>query len=188
MRAAGVCDCGRKTSPPVLDVPALDDAELVITVVRTPKQPYRDEAGVWRLAPAAFRRVDVEGKKRKSVSLMRKDFVAESDVRRRAEALNSEMAWKGDPVVAIATAADLRSISSERFSKCTCVYADPISEEAARAEKDPLGECCGHASLTKHCGFHGANDPEAWVNLISDLAERFDAPMHVATRRPVTVL
>ena len=182
MSPAGICDCAKEGGSPLTNVPALVDGETVITVVRSRHQLYRDETGIWRLSHSAFRREDIEAKKKgKSVSLMRETIIPCDEVTRRAMALSQDSDLAGGPLVAKASALKLRTISSAIFTKCVCLYADPITAEEAKATGDPLGECLGHASLKKHCTFSGANNPEAWGNLISDLADAFEGALHVLT-------
>ena len=181
MSGTNRCSCNRETSSPFVDVPPLDDSETLITVIRSHNQLVRND-GAFVVAVAAFRREDLK-KPGKSVSLMREDFVPPSELLRRAKALSGQ-GWSNDPVVAHASARALRSIACGKFMKCTCVYADPTTGEPDNP--DPLGACCGHASLTSHCGFVGENaDKVAYLNVISDIAECFGVPVHLVSSNQV---
>jgi len=181
MTPTSVCACGLEARSPLDGVSPLENDEKVVTAIRCRIHLIQAQDGKLSVGVLAFRKEDLIGKNKKSISLMRKSIVLEPELLHRAEYLNLEPGWAGNPVVAMSTAKDLRGVVYKECAKCACLYADPVTAEQAAADRDDLGECLGHASLKRHCEFKPVNDAQVWANLLSDLAEQFEPAIHAVS-------
>ena len=159
---------------------SVEDCETVLRIVPIYDQLAFGEDGVPSLTSASFSQDELAGKSGKTVSVLREELTPSSEITRRCTALTKDEGWKSDPVVARASAADLRSIVNENSKREICVNADPT-----RAE-DILGACSTHASLIRAI----TQDTKiplrlAWGVLRATLASRFKDIRHASGISPV---
>jgi hypothetical protein len=78
------------------------------------------------------------------VSVLRDEHTAGRETARRAQAMNRELAWATDPVLARGLVMSIRSIRDKEGRREVCVNADPTTDE-----NDKLGACPSHASILR---------------------------------------
>jgi len=132
------CPCERN-SPDGAPGPVAD-GETVIRFVPLQDWVARSGTGRAELTVAAFPEEELEGRKGKSVSVLR-PMTGPAELVRRAVARNREAAWAGDPVVARGSVGPMRQLRDGEERREICVNADPITDE--------LGHCPTHASILR---------------------------------------
>jgi hypothetical protein len=156
--------------------PAPGPVELTETLVRfviLQTQLIRNAEGQPVLTAAAFPRDELRGIRGKSVSVLRDEHTAGEETARRAQAMNRELMWSSDPVLARGLVISIRNIRDAERRREVCVNADPTTDE-----NDKLGACPSHASILR------ANPPLdltqrlEWQMLRVKLAEQFTEIRH----------
>ena len=116
------------------------DDEFVLRFVPSSAWLIHDEAGRATLSTAAFPAEELEGKRDKSISVLR-GMTPPPEIQRRAGSRNLEPGWKSDPVAARAVVQKLRALQDASGRREICVNADPTT--------DRLGPCPTHASILR---------------------------------------
>lgn len=127
------------------------------------------ELGRTTLSIAAFPKKHLQGQKGASVSLMR-PATPPDEVLRRAEDVNREPKWSGDPVLGLCTAGAVRGVVDGDGRREFCVNADVVA--------DKLGELVTHASLLRSCPVPDGKNRAEWNAVRLELAQRFDDVRH----------
>jgi len=130
---------GEALAPRPAPSPVGDD-ETVIRFVPLRGWLAYDGSGHVELTSAAFPEQELEGRKGKSVSVLR-HMTAPQEILRRAVARNREPAWANDPVVARGRVLSMRQLRDCAGRREICVNADPIT--------DNLGQCPTHAGILR---------------------------------------
>lgn len=146
----------------------VQDSEVLIRVV-CQSDWLVHELGRTTLSIAAFPKKHLQGQKGASVSLMRPDTPPD-EVFRRAEEINHEPKWSGDPVLGLCGAGTVRGVVDCDGRREFCVNADVVT--------DKLGELVTHASLLRSCPVPDGKDRAEWSAVRLELAQRFDEVRH----------
>lgn len=170
------CPC-EDVTPDGAPGPVADD-EALIRFVPVAAWLVRDDKGRATLTPTAFPKDELARNKGKNVSLLRA-LAPPGEVGRRVDALNKELRRHRDPVVARATAKDLRQLLDKKYRRELCVNAGPITDE--------LGFCAMHASVVREFPPLDATQRLEWTSLRVKLASQFAEVSHFSGA-PVTIL
>jgi hypothetical protein len=118
----------------------VEDDEAVVRFVPRRDWIVRSGTGRAELTVAAFPEQELEGRKGKSVSVLR-SITEPGELARRAVGRNREPAWDSDPVIARGLVGPMRQLRDHAERREVCVNADPIT--------DDFGICPTHASILR---------------------------------------
>jgi hypothetical protein len=127
-----ICDdetCPREREAPATAPGPVECSETVVRFVPLQTQLIRNSDGQPLLTSTAFPLDELKGTRAKSVSVLRDEHTAGRETARRAQAMNRELAWATDPVLARGLVMSIRSIRDKEGRREVCVNADPTTDE-----------------------------------------------------------
>lgn len=136
--------CPREGESPDGAPGPVSDIETMLRTVPVYEQLIFSPDGQPSLPLTFFSQEELAGRRGKTVSVLREEATPNDEVTRRCKYLNKDEYWKGDPVVARATAQMLRQIVDAEGEREVCVNADPTDDS-----NDRLGACPTHASILR---------------------------------------